>query len=388
MAEYFFVLGKASALCQAELQAVLKRQKIDFQEVFASPEIFHFSTSSPLDIDYLIKTLGGTVKIAQTAGEFSVEKFISYLKSGNESKKTIFGISGYGVDFNQINEWNKQIKDELEKSGLKARFILPKRGETSLSSVVVKKQNVLEVMVIKEKEALIYGQTMGIQDFEDWGKRDFQRPAPNPHQGMLPPKVARMMVNLGSSNFLAPSFNYTLLDPFCGVGTILAEGMMLGGDIEGSDQSEEAVEKTGKNLEWLRKNYQVSGSKIHLFKADATHISEALPPDSIDALVTEPYLGPMEMTGAKIKKIDNIVLGLEKLYLGCLRDWRKVLKTGAKIVIALPSFKINQREVFVKKTLDTCENLGYTLLAGPYQYGRPQAVVTRNIYILEKNGTH
>ena len=35
-----------------------------------------------------------------------------------------------------------------------------------------------------------------MQDFEQWGARDYGRPSRDAVRGMLPPKLARMMVNL------------------------------------------------------------------------------------------------------------------------------------------------------------------------------------------------
>jgi len=107
--------------------------------------------------------------------------------------------------------------------------------------------------------------------------------------------------------------------------------------------------QTRKNLIWLGKNAE-------LFAHDATRISEKV--KGVDAIVTEPDLGP---------RID-----LEKLYINCFNDWRKVLKPEGLVVIALP---------FVKNVLDKAQSMGYTLVGGPYLYARPQAIIKRNICI-------
>jgi hypothetical protein len=84
------------------------------------------------------------------------------------------------------------------------------------------------------------------------------------------------------------------------------------------------------------------------------------------------------------RKVKNIIKGLEKLYIGCLRDWHDVLVPGGKVIIALPVYAVCGRELFVKKVVDMCENLGYTIVDGPIEYGRPQAVVKRKFYIFQK----
>ena len=82
--------------------------------------------------------------------------------------------------------------------------------------------------------------------------------------------------------------------------------------------------------------------------------------------------------------VKNIIKGLEKLYIGCLRDWFKILIPGGKVVIALPEYAFGGRVYFVKKVIDMCENLGYTTLDGPIAYSRPQAIVRRMFYKFQK----
>lgn len=393
MVEYLFILGRTSKLCLSELENILTRERIVFKLVFSSPEVFHILTPTHLDVQFLIYTLGGTIKIAkveEAVGDTEiVDKLAPLIQSDTGvGSKITFGLSVYSdIQFNELINLSKEVKERLERGGFKVRFVLPKDG-VILSSVVVSKQRLTEAILVREDNKIVLAKTLVVQDFEDWGKRDFGRPAADPGRGMLPPKVARMMVNLGTSAILDRKAKKTILDPFCGVGTILAEGMLVGREVIGSDQSREAIEKTRKNLEWLKTNYQLPTTNYQLLLCDATHISEKLAPSSIDAIVTEPYLGPVigtENFKLKLENFKNIILGLEKLYLGCLKDWYKTLKPEGRIVIALPSFRVGEKEIFVKKGIDTRENLGYTLVAGPYRYSRPQAIVIRNIYILTKS---
>lgn len=391
MAEYIFVLGRTGDLCRWELVSVLARKKISYQTIFSSSDIFHLSTATPLDLVILMGMLGGTVKIAEVFGKIEnsnenslIDKIISHFQV-TEERKIIFGLSGYqGISFNVLKQWNKSVKEGLEELNLIARYLLPTEG-TTLSSVVLKKQKAREILVVAEGENFVLAQTLAITDFEDWGKRDFGRPAVDPGHGMLPLKVARMMINLGGSEFHVPNSELSLLDPFCGVGTILQEAMFLGFKVLGSDQSREALEKTRKNLDFLKNNFKLQNPNDQLFQLEATQLTQKMPKESINLIVTEPYLGPME---GKTQNLKNIVLGLEKLYLGCFREWLSLLTNDGKIVIALPSFKVGNQQIFVKKPIDICETLGYTLFAGPYPYSRPQARVIRNIYILKKHGSH
>ncbi len=402
MSDYLFVLGRVRNLCQAELESVLKREQIIYQKKPSSQEIFLISSPEILDVTRLIKILGGVIKIAKvtevvTQSGNLLDSVVKLIQDSNSTSlgKIVFGLSGYGnISLNDLHLLSKKIKDKLRDLGFKTRFVLPSEG-VGLATVVIKNQGLLEIIISETNENYVLAKTMVIQDFENWGKRDFSRPASDSHRGMLPPKVARMMVNLGVETWDSKCEpNYKLLDPFCGVGTILSEGLMAGVEVVGSDHNEEALEKAKRNLDWLISQYpDTSQQKFSLFNSDATHISKSLEPSSINCIVTEPYLGPpieAYNLNSITKKLDRIVLGLEKLYIGCLKDWLRVLKKNGRIIIACPSFMINNRETFfVKKPIDICENLGYILEAGPYQYYRPQAIVIRNIFILrKKNGTH
>ena len=209
--------------------------------------------------------------------------------------------------------------------------------------------------------------TVWVQDFEDWNKRDYGRPVVDAHTGMLPPKVARMMINVALSG--KREEKSVILDPFCGVGTILAEALILGANVIGSDINQRQIEKTQKNLEWFKNNYKLLIINYKLFCSDARKISTKI--QNVDAIVTEPYLGP-----------DRI---LENLYLTCFEDWKKVLKPGRKVVIVLPSF--GSDDSLVKKVIDKVTAIGYILEAGPFSYFRPQAMVKRNICVF-KYGSH
>jgi len=434
--EYIFILGRAHNLCLVELEAVFKRKKINYQPLFTSNEVFHLKVDKELNVCYLMNLLGGTVKIAEVKDNltkpFKKEELSKKIVALIREEKNDFGLSFYNKEFsfNDLIHQSKEIKRILKSKGLKVNYVLPHEG-LSLSSVVVFKKKLTEINIVKEEEKFVLAKTLVVQDFESWNKRDYQRPFVDPSKGMLPPKVARMMVNLGRQKTEDRRQNFIICDPFCGMGTILAEAMMVGCDVVGSDIDPESEQKAKKNLEWLIKKFQIPNSKFQIFVSDATHVSEKLPKESIDAVVTEPYLGPLIETkdlelrtnptssrqggaslGAGNKKpitksgqsiteeyLKNIITGLEKLYIGCLKDWWKILRKNGRVVIVLPSFNISacpsevptesgRRGVNprpVKKPIDICEKLGYNVIGGPYQYSRPQAVVVRNIYILQKS---
>jgi tRNA G10 N-methylase Trm11 len=331
MKKYLIILGNSPELARAELKSLLR-----FKELLYQPPVLAVETDEEIPFG----RLGGIVKV----GEVITEGIVAHLK---KVPRADFGVSAYHQRLPDL----RLIKQELAESGIKSRFVLPREG-TELSSVVVKKQKLTEFLLAGEFMA----RTIWVQDFEEWNRRDYGRPQVSAHIGMLPLKVARMMINISGGK--------VILDPFCGVGTIVSEAAVLGLEAIGCDIDGAQVEKTKRNLGWL-------GKEAKVFLADARKTSEKLLPGSVDAIVTEPYLGPDK--------------GLESLYQACLIDWRKVLRPSGKVVIALPSFGLDQ--TLVTNTIDKAVAMGYSLDQGPYSYFRPQAKVKRNICVFT-HGTY
>ena len=343
MKSYIYILGRTPDLAFLELQTFLPDVTRITSEVAQSGALVP------------IEKLGGTVKIAEVADAPVI------------AEKSTFGISVYGGP--QIA--NQEL-DQMKKQFHAARFVVAKGGP--LSSVVVAKNKLQEIIVVKLGEKSIFAKTIQVQDFESWNSRDFGRPYADPSAGMLPPKVSRMVVNIAGVGS-----GKTLLDPFCGMGTILSEALLMGWNVVGSDQSAEVIEKARGNLRWLMQEYKL-GVTYRLTTSDAVHISEHLDGALVDAIVTEPFMG-----STTVKDPKNTIKGLEKLYIGCLREWHGVLKPNGVIMIALPKYEIKGKLYFVKKVVDNCEKLGYTIKAGPIEYGRPGAIVKRVFYLFQKN---
>lgn len=385
MKQTLFIFGRTPELSYLELTTV-------FPHVRRVSEIAAV-IDHPVDYETTVKMLGGTTKIVEVVGMIDVlseSTLLDIVLRECKDQRITFGISGVGgtrVPSGLIVSLKKILTDR----GITTRFVATKHDET-LSSVVITKQRVTEFVALTKDNAILLGVTRAVQDFEDWNKRDFGRPAPDPKHGMLPPKVARMIVNIALSYDVReskPHFTPTLYDPFCGVGTVLAEALLCGANVIGSDISNEAVLKTEKNLTWLRREYpRIAPLYAQAFVSDATHIGRRVAESSVDAIVTEPYMGSVleqkddqRLTPDRVKKT---LKGLEKLYIGSLREWMPVLKSKGRVVMAIPAYVTPRGIMRVKNVIDRCEILGYTLLTGPIEYSRPQAIVKREFFVFEK----
>ena len=354
MFQYLFILGKSTHLCQKELEFYLKRHNISYNLIFSAGELFLIETDTRINGAELENELAGVVKVGmvflQKDNLSDIASIISEKLIKTQKNKLVFGISLYNINVD-IYPICKEIKSKLLSAGIAPRYILP-QTDNKLSSVVVKKQHIEETIIINYQNSYYFSHTEAVQNFEDWNYRDYDRPYADPKSGMLPPKVARMMINLTEGR--------TLLDPFCGMGTILAEGLSCGYKVIGSDKSPATIASPEKNLSWFIKK--------------------------VDTIVTEPYLGPNWDTGVEVskQKLENIITGLEKLYFGCLKTWHNYIADNGTIVLIIPSYRLFGTEFLMNKTIDNLAKFGYIIEVGPLSYARPQAVVKRNIYKLRK----
>ncbi len=365
MTSYLFILGRTPDLAFLELKTFL-------------PDVTRIAEGAAKSANTIpIHKLGGTVKIAEIIGSvdsLTPESLAPFVDSNT------FGLSFLADTHPSARTLLEGIKTLLAADGRHVRFVEPRSG-SELSSVVIQKQHVQEYVIVKRQEEYVVGKTIEVQPFEEWNERDYGRPHADPKAGMLPPKVSRMVVNIAdrSRDAARTLAQKTLLDPFCGMGTVLSEALVMGWNVVGGDQSVPVIEKARKNLQWLIQKYPDLGVTYRLNVADAVHISGVVDAGSVDAIVTEPFMGP-----TKVKDVKNTIKGLEKLYIGCLRDWHLVLKPRGLVMMALPRYETGGKTYFVKKVIDMCETLGYTIEEGPIEYSRPGAIVKRMFYLFQK----
>lgn len=378
MTQLIFFLGNTPELSLAELQSV-----VDPQVKLLAPKLASLAVSKQESIDLsetLIQRLGGSLKIGvmldQAPSDTNPSDWSSIIldhleKLALENEgKVEFVIAEQGRDHLPVLD-PSQFKKSLKKMGLRARYIEAPRSGAS-TALLAHQPQVKELTLINTESQTVLVQTLVAQPLDDWVKRDRQKPFADRKKGLLPPKVARMMVNLALEN--ESSEERTLLDPFCGSGTILMEAALLGLKASGSDHDQASVDGAKENIAWLNQQNQL---KIvpEVLKADAAHLQ--LPPSSIDYLVTEPFLGKPT---PKPRELANIFTGLYKLYLGAFKSWRSFLKPKAKVVIVFPAVKEVNKRYDLKKLIDKIAQFGYIADLGPIFYARPQAIVSREVY--------
>ena len=244
----------------------------------------------------------------------------------------------------------------------------------------------MEIVLAADGGRTLVGHTIAVQAFKDLGKRDFGRPNRDDASGMLPPKVAQIMINLAQIK----DYNGLVLDPFCGSGTVLQEALLMGfNNVAGTDLSPKAIEDSKENIAWLKEKFSLTGTKTNIFLKNAIKLSESFKPESVEAIICEPYLGPQRgWNDLKIVKDE-----LEDLYTKSLREFSKILKPHGRVVIIFPMFFGNKPinpdyyKFEIKSSLPEewkTNSLIKVTTRNTIVYGRAGQKVFREIVVLEK----
>ncbi len=298
--------------------------------------------------DALVDRLGGTQKLGIIIGTLprldhdELAGFLAADLLGNAPDgKMTFGVSVYGFGAagalepvkTLVDQVAISIKQRLKDAGRSARYVRAK--ELALGAPIILGNNLItkgaEYVLLLADGLVWVGKTLAVQPFDDWSQRDFGRPRRNAKQGMLPPKLARMMLNLAGN-----VAGKTVLDPFCGSGTVLMEAAMLkAGKLIGGDIADMAVTDTEANLAWLAtRDIDVPEYELHVSPAAllATKLTEA----AVDVLVTETYLGRPRRGEETAQDLSSTIDYLTNLYRESFGGLRRTLTKDAVLVIAAP----------------------------------------------------
>lgn len=385
------ILGRETNLCQAEVETV-------FDEGAFLAEDICLVKSSQVDINQL----GGVIKVVKPIADVEMAKInqkldqikniiTSFITDINPAKKVSFGFSFYGDGvtgrLRQIGKIGIEQKNILHELGIKSRYIKPKTGLKLSSAQVIhnqlcgQKAKGFDFCVVLIGSRLIIGYTTAVQDITSYSRRDRDRPCRNMVVGMLPPKLAQIMLNLAK-----PVESHTIVDPFCGSGVILQEALIAGFNTQGSDLSDKMIACSQKNLSWLNKNYSLK-TKYSLSLADATQL-KTLPANNV--IVTEGFLGRPFGTKPGKNQLSEQTMSLTEIYLNFFQNLKQINNPPTRIVICLPLWRLDGK-ILRLDIIDQIISLGYTLeqFVGldPRQliYLRENQIVGRQVLVLTQN---
>ncbi len=371
MSKHIILFGSTTHLSQLEFASLYPQLSLQA----LGENLFLFDSDiSPVE---MMATLGGAIKIFQVLRACDPDlSEADYLREATQLLVAIdsepeFTLTQAGKRQRQLN--NAALKQELKAMGHKSRYFASALTD---SAMVLHHPEAIELLSVVADQ-LYFARTVAVQNINDWTLRDREKPYADRRKGMLPPKVARMMVNIAIGQH--PKHEAALLyDPFCGTGTVLLEAAMRGAAVYGSDLDPAAVAGSQANLAWLIETYQRPVQQ-RVFQMDATHVQPELFKAKIDLLVTEPFLGRQTPRDSELA---NVFRGLEKMYLGALKAFTRILNDGALLVMVFPLVTTDKRQYHLLSLIDKLQAKGYNLVVDPLVYAREGARVARQIVVL------
>lgn len=409
------ILGRQPALGLAELESLYGADKV--QPVGDKVAI--------VDVDPCLLAfdrLGGSVKFCKilttldTTDWQEIEKFLVQVSPAQsqqmpEGKMRLgFSVVGLDISIKQLLASGLTLKKAITKTGRNVRLVPNKSPELNTAQVL---HNQLtgptgwELVFIRDDGKTIIAQTVKVQDIEAYTKRDRERPKRDARVGMLPPKLAQIIINLAVGQlpeeklqnicdipagqpFPHRLLGQTVLDPFCGTGVILQEALLMGYDVYGSDLDQRMVDYSDFNIKtWVRRGYNLDVSKVEVIQADATNADWGQL-GHIDFVASEAYLGRPFTSMPSPEILTQTIADCNLIIKEFLQNIHGQLEAGTRLCLAVPAWQTKPNQFKHLPLIDQIENLGYNRIsfehAGDDQliYYRPDQIVARQLLVITK----
>jgi tRNA G10 N-methylase Trm11 len=382
-----FISGKNWQLSLSEITAYLQTRKINFEIQYYTKEFFTIQTQQDID-PTIIENLGGTIKIGQVLLEAPSQQVKdAYVKHNKQVEKQIieglkksgivdqmvklakgkvfFGVSVY-LEEDQLKARSGEIqrllgsaiKNELAECGKKARFMgFANKSQGQLSHVEVLKkelvENKSEILLCIGKETSWIATTVAVHNPFEFQKRDIYKPRQRKIFGM-PPRLAKIMINLSSC-----TERKTLLDAFCGVGTVLQEALLIKAQVVGTDINTWCIKATEDNLKWLTQEYELHNTDFRVVQSDVSNLSRKIGKETIDCIVSEPDLGPALRQIPTTPYAKKVIDKLTPLFFGFIEEAYKVLRTDGKLVVVTPYIITRSKQIVKMPIGEKAENTNF-----------------------------
>lgn len=362
------ILGRQPEIGVAELESVVGSENVSriFQSLFVELSVPYQETWA--------NRLGGCVKIVDvqksinSADWRSVEKELidyafAYEPIITPGKLTI-GLSNYGLSASrgQLQHTSLNVKKQLITTGRSIRLV--PNTELAMNSAQVLHNRLtgprgLEICAIRDGNSTVIGRTVWSQDIEAYKKRDQARPMRDTRVGMLPPKLAQIIVNLAVADTNTKN-EITLLDPFCGTGVILQEAALMGFSVYGTDLEPRMVQYSIDNLAWLKNRFGVDFyARVEVGDATSTkwHNSK-----DITNVACETYLGAPMAGRVTLEYIEQERHKVQKLLKQALSNISKQIAPGTRCCFAVPAWFYEKRTITLP-LIDQITDMGYNLVS-------------------------
>ncbi len=398
---YIALLGRQPELSIAELERVFG-------------DVSWFSSHTALirtEVPVAIQQLGGSQKVGQVVLTLNTTdwrrvsdatvKHYTKLWAGASGKITV-GLSAYdfSVSPRDVQKVGLILKSRVKQGGASLRLIpnqeIALSTATSHHNKLGLSPNKVELLIIRGKKQTIVAESTGAQNITALAARDQGRPRRDAFVGMLPPKLAQIMVNLAvgpaavaaettASNADTPQ-PLRVLDPFCGTGVLLQEAALMGHAVYGTDLSEKMIRYSRDNLNWLQDTHRLR-SDWYLHEGDAMDTKWQQP---INAVVSEAYLGQPFSAPPSASKLTEVRGNCNHIIGTFLKNIAPQLASGTPLVLAVPAWRSTQDTFTHLPLVDKVASYGFERIAletvdvKNLLYFRPDQVVARELLVLIK----
>lgn len=362
---FAFALGREFKLSVAEIASVCGFKSL----ISVSPQLALVRFDDREEALSAFAKLGGSIRLFEiqsecVSSEFATKATEYYKKTMEPEGKHSFALASVGADL-PLTELSLRVKKYL-RDGYSVRAC--NTTDRTINAAAFKKgklsKTLLETAYLEIDKKGYFAVTLACQDVDAFAGRDMNK-GRDMEVGMLPPKLARMMVNLVSGRGSAESsdnakHNFVakrVYDPFCGLGTVLIEAFDLGyRELLGSDVSEKMAESTAKALEPLCEPIE---ALYRTFPLDAKKI--ATQPEFLRgaAIVTEGYLG--EIQSAKTVSAESVAEQkkiLYPIYDGFFQGLRQTDFKGT-VVMCVPFWEVGGKYVFFEEFFEVLKKYGF-----------------------------
>ncbi len=406
------ILGRQPELGLAELESLYGAAKVQAAGTEAAI----------VDVDPCLLTfnrLGGSQKFCKVLTILhdtqwpKIEKFLLGVSAGHAQTmppgKMHLGLSLY--DFRESPARIQATALKLKKAiraadpNRSVRVVPNKEAELNTAQIIhnnLTTPNGWELVFIKDGQQTIVAQTVKVQDIAAYAARDQGRPARDSRVGMLPPKLAQIIVNLAAGPLtevqqtnicdipadqpIPPTIlNQTVLDPFCGTGVLLQEALLMGYGAYGSDLEKRMIDYSRRNLDWLSANHPGLPA-FQLEAGDATtHTWSPLP----QLVAAEGYLGKPFTTTPRPETLAQTIFECNTIIRKALTNLAAQLPSGARFCLAVPAWSVNGK-ISHLPLIDQLPRLGYNTVdfertgGQPLLYHRPDQIVARQLLVITR----
>lgn len=392
--KYVAIAGRQPLISLAEIQALYDKaaRLVGKKLVF-----FEIDEDGEENISPDINRLGGSLKLGRFF-DTDFSKLAKFLATAHPEGKITLGISDFSKQKKSglAKQKSMELKRNLARMGRSVRVITSNEPEISSATAhhnqLGEKAGCFEIFLIDREIYL----SLGTQNITAYTERDQARPARDAKVGMLPPKLAQILINLCGK---LPE-GTRVLDPFCGTGVILQEAAIMGYVPYGTDLNERMVEYSKKNLSWLfnkrnQKRFKILPDLIQkkdqilntISVGDATSFTWE---GEIDAVAFEGYLGaPMSKPPVDIK-FKTEKAKCREIAMGFLKNITPQIKSGTPVVMALPAWLRENGKYAGLNILDEIQEMGYNfekfqdLSQSDLLYYREGQIVAREIIVIRK----